>query len=69
MSVQSEHYLQLALEARENAAASSLAQVKLQYLRSAEHFDELVARLDRVAQAKIRNEAARALKSRLESVS
>ena len=55
-----EHYRQMALEARQQAAASSLLQVKLRYLRSAEHFDELVATLDRVAQAKVRNEAARA---------
>ena len=55
-----EHYRQMALEARVQAAASSLPQVKLRHLPSAEHFDELVATLDRVAQAKIRNEAARA---------
>ncbi len=36
-----------------------MPQVKLRYLRSAEHFDELVANLERVAQAKARNEAAR----------
>ena len=60
MSSLSEHYRQLALEAREQAAASTLPQVKLQYLRSAEHFDEIVAKLESVAQAKIRNEAARA---------
>lgn len=59
MSWPSEHYRQLALEAREQAAASTLPQVKLQYLRSAEHFDEIVAKLESVAQAKIRNEAAR----------
>jgi hypothetical protein len=34
--------------------------VQLRYLRSAEHFDELVARLERVAKAKARDEAARA---------
>ena len=60
MNSPTEHYRQLALEAREKAAASSLPQVKLRYLRSADHFDELVATLDRVAQAKVRNEAARA---------
>ena len=60
MSSPSEHYRKLALEAREQAAASSLPQVKLLYLRSAEHFDELVAKLESVAQAKVRNEAARA---------
>jgi hypothetical protein len=54
-----EQYRELALNAREQAAASSLSQVKLRYIRSAEHFDELVAKLERVAQAKVRNEAAR----------
>ena len=60
MSWPSEHYRHLALKAREQAAASTLPQVKLQYLRSAEHFDEIVAKLESVAQAKMRNEAARA---------
>jgi hypothetical protein len=55
-----EQYRQLAADAREQAAASTLPQVKLRYLRSAEHFDELVAKLESVAQAKIRNDAARA---------
>ena len=55
-----EHYRQLASKAREQAAASSLPQVKLQYLRSAQHFEELVAKFENVAQAKARNEAARA---------
>jgi hypothetical protein len=60
MSWPSEHYRQLALDAREHAATSTLPQVKIQYLRSAEHFDEIVAKLESVAEAKIRNEAARA---------
>ena len=60
MNSPSEQYRQLASEAREQAAASNLPQVKLRYLRSAEHFEELVARLETVAQAKVRNEAARA---------
>jgi hypothetical protein len=55
-----EQYRELASKAREQAAASSLPQVKLRYLRSAEHFDGLVAKLERVAEAKVRNEAARA---------
>jgi hypothetical protein len=55
-----EQYRQLAEDARERAAASTLPQVKLRYLRSAEHFDELVAKLESVAQAKSRNDAARA---------
>jgi hypothetical protein len=55
-----EHYRELAEKAREQAATSSLPQVKLRYLRSAQHFDELVAGLENVAQAKARNEAARA---------
>lgn len=60
MSCPCEHYRQLALEAREHAANSTLPQVKLQHLRSAEHFDEIVAKLESVAEAKMRNEAARA---------
>lgn len=60
MNSPAEQYRQLASKAREQAAASSLPQVKHRYLRSAEHFDELVARLESVAQAKARNEAARA---------
>jgi hypothetical protein len=55
-----EQYRELASKAREQAAASSLPQVKLRYLRSAEHFDGLVTKLERVAEAKLRNEAARA---------
>ena len=60
MNSPTEHYRQLADEAREQAAASTLPQVKLRYLRSAEHFDGLVVTLESVAQAKIRNDAARA---------
>ena len=60
MNSPSEHYRELASKAREQAAASSLPQVKLTYIRSAEHFDELVAGLENVARAKARNEAARA---------
>ncbi len=60
MNSPSEQYRELASKAREQAAASSLPQVKLRYLRSAEHFDGLVTKLERVAEAKLRNEAARA---------
>lgn len=60
MTSPAEQYRQLASQARERAAASSLPQVKLRYLRSAEHFDELLAGLETVAQAKARNDAARA---------
>ena len=60
MNSPTEHYRELAAEARRQAAASSLPQVRLRYLRSAEHFDELVAGLESVARAKSRNEAARA---------
>ena len=55
-----EQYGDLASKTREQAEASRLPQVKLRYLRSAEHFDELVAKLESVAHAKVRNEAARA---------
>jgi hypothetical protein len=46
-----EQYRQLALEAREQAAASTLPQVKIRYLCSADHLDEFAARLESVAQA------------------
>ena len=55
-----QQYRQLAAKAREQAAASTLQQVKLGYLRSAQHFDKLVAGLERVAEDKARNDAARA---------
>jgi hypothetical protein len=55
-----EHYRKLASEAREQAAASTLPQVKLRHLCSAEHFDEIVTGLEDVAKAKARNDAARA---------
>lgn len=55
-----EHYRQLAAQAHEEAAASALPQVKLRWLRSAEHFEKLVAGLESGARAKMRNEAARA---------
>ena len=60
MNSQIEQYRQLAADALEQAAASTLPQVKMRYLRSAEHFEELVAGLETVAQAKARNDAARA---------
>jgi len=60
MNSPTEHYRGLASKAREQAAASDLPQVKLRYLRSAQHFDKLVASLENVAQAKARNDAARA---------
>ena len=55
-----EQYRQLAADALEQAAASTLPQVKMRYLRSAEHFEKLVAGLENIARAKARNEAARA---------
>ncbi len=60
MSLPAEHYRKLAAQAREESAASSLPQVQLQYLRSAQHFDAVVAGMECVAQTKARNEAARA---------
>ena len=60
MNSPTEHYRELASKARQQAAASNLPQVKLRYLHSAQHFEELVAGLENVAQAKARNEAARA---------
>ena len=55
-----EQYRQLAADALEQAAASTLPQVKMRYLCSAEHFEKLVAGLENIARAKARNEAARA---------
>jgi hypothetical protein len=55
-----EHYRKLALEARDQAAASTLPQVRLQYVRSAEHFDRIILGVENVAKAKARNGAARA---------
>lgn len=55
-----EHYRKLAAQAYAEAAASALPQVKLRALRSAEHFEKLVADLESVARAKMRNEAAKA---------
>lgn len=49
---------QLAADARASAESSSLPQVKVRYLRSAEQFEDLVAKLEGVARAKARNEAA-----------
>lgn len=59
MNSPAEHYRELASKAREQAAASVLPQVRLRYLRSAAHFDEIVAGLERFAQAKATNDAAR----------
>ncbi len=55
-----DHYRQLAAQAHEEAAAAALPNVKMRWLRSAEHFEKLVAGLESVARAKMRNEAARA---------
>jgi hypothetical protein len=60
MNSPAEQYRELASRAREQAAGSNLPQVKLRYLRSARHFEELVDGLEKVAEAKARNEAARA---------
>ena len=55
-----EQYRQLAEKAREQAAASTLPQVKRRHLLSADHFDDLAGKLESTAQTKARNEAARA---------
>jgi hypothetical protein len=59
MNLPIEGYRQLAAEALEQAAASTLPQVKMRYLRSAEHWEKLAEGLEVVALAKARNEAAR----------
>jgi hypothetical protein len=55
-----DHYRQLAAQAHQEAATAALPQVKMRCLRSAEHFEKLVAGLESVARAKMRNEAAKA---------
>jgi hypothetical protein len=59
MNTPLEQYRQSAAEARQQAAATTLPQVKQRCIRSAEHFDQLAAKLENIAQAKVRNEAAR----------
>ncbi len=63
-----EHYRELAAEALSHAAVTPLPQVKSRWLRSAEHFQKLVAGLESFAEAKARNDAARAAAAGLEVV-
>ena len=53
-----EEYRQLASDAPASAEASNFPQVKAKHLRSAERFEDLVAKLEGIARAKARNEVA-----------
>jgi hypothetical protein len=55
-----QQYRELAAQAHREAAASTLPQVKMRYLRSAGHFERLIDGLESAARAKMRNEAAKA---------
>ena len=54
-----EQYRKMASEARFEAAAASLPNVRQLHLRSAERLDEIVSGLENVAHAKVRNESAK----------
>ena len=55
----SEQYRKLADQARADAAAASLPNVRESHLRSAERLEAIIAGIDNVAQAKSRNEEAK----------
>lgn len=55
-------YRQLAQKARADAEAASLPNVQQLHLRSSERLDEIVLRLESVAEAKMRNDEAKATK-------
>lgn len=59
MPSQLDEYRRLAVVSREAAASANLQQVKQMHLRSAAHFEGMVAKLESIARAKARNEAAR----------
>jgi hypothetical protein len=54
-----DYYQRLADKARSDAAEASLPNVRQRFLLSAERFDEMIARIHSIAQAKSRNEAAK----------
>ncbi len=54
-----EQYRKMAGKARSDAAAALLPNVRQLHLRSAERLDEIVSGLEKVAQAKVRNQNAK----------
>ncbi len=54
-----EQYRKMAREARAHAGAATLLNVRQLHLQSAERLDEIVLGLERVAQAKARDESAK----------
>ena len=59
MSVVIEQYQRMADKARLEAAAASLPNVRKMHLQSAERLDQIVFGLEKIAQAKVRNEDAK----------
>lgn len=55
-----DHYRKLAAKARADASAELLPNVRQSHLRSAERFEEILAGIEVVMQAKTRNEQAKA---------
>jgi hypothetical protein len=62
-----DHNRDLAARAREEAVSCGLPQVRLRHLRSAAQFDEIVAGIEAVAEAKIRNDDAKRAGTQLAS--
>ena len=59
MSYLSDHYRNLAQDARRAADATSLPQVRARHLQSALALDEMTGRIERTEAAKARNDGAR----------
>lgn len=59
MSYLSDHYRQMAAKARSDADATVLPNVKQLHSRSADRLDQLVQGIEKVAEAKSRNEVAK----------
>ncbi len=59
MSELVDQYRKIADQARSDAAAALLPNVREVHLRSAERIDAIISRLDSVAQAKVRNDDAK----------
>ena len=61
MNTQLEFYLERAARARADAGAATLENVRRQCLRSADVWNEMAARLERVERLRFENDAAKAL--------
>lgn len=59
MSNLSDQYREMAAQARRKAEAATLNNVRLLHLRSAERLEQIVQRLENVAEDKARNDAAK----------